>query len=569
MPIRSEYSSVYIRHICAHVIPQDLEKIYCPPLDPALFTAIASDFDLSKSDHVTQLRETLDTLKVSAHEQEDLPFDPSGTSGFNSGSVLDTDGIPSERSTSRNETSKSRETDITSLESDISSLNIDWRGSGVRSNGSPRSSAAPVGYIIGPNGASSSTGMSLDDKVCYLSEMFPSVDIFTIKHTLTKCDEDVDRSMDVLLNLAFFEDQGPCDDGTKVSIPKGIDGFLGESNDTKGRRKGRKKKGKERDILSSPSYSQDEVKVLNKWELSKTDVEFICSRTSPVLPKEFVASAYHSNGASLPATIRFLAASHAPKEEAVILDNPVMATQVAELNQEFPTIPNTTLAGLLKITRNSISAANELASAMLDWPSPPQLSDLIRITAAPPVLDGDIEEPVKPKTSRRIIRDYESARNAAGSHLVAGAEAFDKASAAYRRGKSDKLMGGAAAYYSAIGRDHIEKAKREASAAADALVESQSTADSVDLHGVTVQDAVRIANDRVSQWWESLGDAKYTNSGRELAQRGYRIVTGAGRHSRDGTSRLGPAVGKMLAREGWRVEVGEGVITVTGKVRHR
>ncbi|KAJ9398054.1 hypothetical protein DTO282F9_4964 [Paecilomyces variotii] len=548
---------------------EDLEKTYCPPLDAALFTAIACDFDLSKDDQVAQLRETLDTLKISAIEQEDLPFDPSGTSGFNSGSLLDGDGIPSERSTSRNETSKSRETDLTSLGSDIPPLNMERRGSGVRSNGSRRSSAAPVGYIIGPNGSASLTGMTLDDKVCYLSEMFPSVEVFTIKHTLTKCDEDVDRSMDVLLNLAFFEEQGPCNDEGKVSIPKGIDGFLGESNDNKGKRKGKKKKGKERDLLSSSSDPQDGVKVVNKWETSKADVEFIFSRTSPILAKEVVASAYHSNGASLPATIRSLATSHAPNDAGQILENPVMATQVAELSQEFPTISKTNLAGLLKITRNSISAANELASAMLDWPSRPQLSDLIRITAAPPVLDEDIEEPKKSKASQRIARDYESARSAAGSHLMAGAEAFNKASAAYRRGRSDKLMGGAAAYYSAIGREHIERAKREASAAADALVETQSTADSLDLHGVTVQDAVRIANDRVSQWWESLGDAKYTNSGGLLTRREYRIVTGAGRHSRDGTSRLGPAVGKMLAREGWRVEIGEGVITVTGKVRCR
>lgn len=57
--------------------------------------------------------------------------------------------------------------------------------------------------------------------------------------------------------------------------------------------------------------------------------------------------------------------------------------------------------------------------------------------------------------------------------------------------------------------------------------------------------------------------------GGDLARSGFRIITGVGRHSHDGTSRLGPAVGKMLAREGWRVEVGEGVLTVTGVVRRR
>jgi len=510
-------------------------------------------------------------LKTSALEQEDLPFDPSGTSGLSAGS-FDTDGIPSERSISQNDTWRSRETDMTSLESDLSSLGIEQKGS--QRTVSRSSSNGAAGSFIGANGSFGLSGSGLDEKIVYLSEMFPSVDIFTIRHTLKKCEEDVDRSMDVLLNLAFFQEQGPSNDGTKISIPKGIDGFAEESNGRNGKRKGKNKKNKTRELLRQaecdpPLSSQDDITVVNKWDVGKKDVEFIYSRASPVLQREAVASAYHANGASLPATIRYLATSYAPKDERQIFENPVMAAQVAELNQEFSTIPNTTLAGLLNITRNSISAANELATAMLNKPSPQPLSELIKITTTPPTVDSEVGKPESSKASPRVVRDYNSARDAANSHLLAGAEAFAKASAAYRRGKSDRLMGGAAAYYSAVGRDHIEKAKREISAAADALVDSQSTPDMLDLHGVSVQDAVRIASERVSQWWESLGDAKYAPGGGGPARRGYRIVTGVGRHSRDGTSRLGPAVGKMLAREGWRVEVGEGVLTVTGMARRR
>lgn len=48
---------------------------------------------------------------------------------------------------------------------------------------------------------------------------------------------------------------------------------------------------------------------------------------------------------------------------------------------------------------------------------------------------------------------------------------------------------------------------------------------------------------------------------------GFRIVTGKGTHSEGGRGRLGPAVGGMLVREGWRVEVTEGVVAVTGRAR--
>ena len=546
---------------------QELENDYCPPLDAALFTAIAFDFDLADHSQIQQLRDTLDTLKLSALEQEDLPFDPSGTSGLSATNGFDADGIFSERSASQNDTTRSRETDLTSLTSEFSAASIGDKSSQANNKNSSSQTSSRIGYILGADGSVVLSGASQEDKVFYLTEMFPSVDPFSIRHTLNKHSDDVERSMDVLLNLAFFDEQLPDEDGATVSVPKGIDGF-GDENSDVGRKKGRKRKAKNKNSKSlepSPYVSQDEAPAVNKWDAGQKDVDFICSRTSPILKRETVSSAYHSNGASRSATIRSLADSHALDEQK-INEHPVMVAQVAELTQEFPSIPSTTLAGLLFITRNSVSAANELAAAMMSRPAPPSVSELIKITTTHPPIDLDDEEPTRLASETRVARDYNRARSSASLHYVAGTDAFSKASAAFRRGKSDRMMGGAAAYYSAVGRDHLERAKRNASAAADALVDSQSQPDVLDLHGVSVQDAVRIASERVEEWWESLGDAKYMRGTGPVR---YRIVTGLGRHSHDGTSRLGPAVGKMLAREGWRVEVGEGVLTVVGIIRRK
>lgn len=542
-----------------------MENQYCPPLDAALFTAIASDFDLTDESQIQQLRDTLDTLKLSALEQEDLPFDPSGTSGLSPSNGFDVDGIFSERSVSHHDTTRSRETDLTSLNFEFSAIDIgDKPSQSHHKNNSSQPSG--IGYIVGADGSVVLSGASQEDKVFYLTEMFPSVDAFSIRHTLNKYGDDVERSMDVLLNLAFFDEQHPDEDGTTVSVPKGVDGF-GDENSDVGRKKGKKKKKAKnknsKSLEPSPYVSQDESPAGNKWDAGQKDVDFICSRTSPILKRETVSSAYHSNGASRSATIRSLADSHALREEK-INEDPVMVAQVAELTQEFPSIPSATLSGLLFIARNSVSAANELAAAMISCPAPPSVSELIKITTTHPPIDLGAEEPTRHASETRVARDYNRARNSASLHYVAGADAFTKASAAFRRGKSDRMMGGAAAYYSAVGRDHLERAKRNASAAADALVDSQSQPNVLDLHGVSVQDAVRIASERVAEWWDSLGDTKYMRGTGPVR---YRIVTGLGRHSHDGTSRLGPAVGKMLAREGWRVEVGEGVLTVVGIVR--
>lgn len=499
-------------------------------------------------------------MRVSAEEQQDQPFDPSGTGGLASTeTIYNNDG-----NTSRNEdTNGSRETDIASLPSDLSSVFIG-------SDDSKRLGAG--GYIINSEGSLSLTGLTADEKTRYLTEMFPSVTQYTVKHTLTKCDYDVDRSMDVLLNLTFFDSQSAVDNdddsGSAVFIPKGVDGFASPS--TNGKRKGKGKRAKARRSPEFSNYENSTVSsgdshTTNKWDAAKDDLDFIHSRTSSVLKKESVASAYHKNRASCSETINFLARSHAP---AKVSEDAVIVSQIAELAQDFPAVPLTVLEGLLNITGHSVSAANELARAMVFRPLP-QLSDIIRIDAPAPTLDENEAPKRSPVPTRGITTagSYSASRSIAESHFATSSTAFTQASSAYRRSKSDRLMGGAAAYYASVGRDHLERAKREASAAADALVSSQSTADVLDLHGVSVQDGVRIADSRVCQWWEGLGDAKYAAGG--TLGRSYKIITGAGRHSRDGTSRLGPAVGKMLAREGWKVEVSEGVLTVTGKRRSK
>lgn len=552
-----------------------MEKKYCPPLDAALFTAIVYDYDLSNGDSVQQLCYTLDQLKVSAAEQEHLVFDPSATSG-GANQLSDVEGFASDPSPSQNGTQQSLETDITSLESNLSSLDLEYNERAWEEDnavgGGMEQSLDPSPNHVHIDGLER---MSITDKTTYLKEMFPSVDDFTITHALKKCGEDVDKSMDVLLNISFFESQSADDEDEKVSIPRGIEGFTSTSNVGRGRKKGKNKKSaiyqqqRLRPSSSSRSSSQSDAVVSeNKWDKGRKDVDYICSRTS--LSNKVVSSTYHLNGASLPATIHAFASKEAEKVTDDIMAQPVMVTQIAELSQDFNTIPPTKLAALLILSRNSISAAKELAEVMGSSPIllSPNITPATRKT--PPQIDSPVRRTpnATPAPTRSPMMDYSTARSIVDSHMLAGQSAFTQASAAYRRGKSDHLMGGAAGYYASVGRDHIEKAKKESAAAADILVNSQSTSRMLDLHGVSVQDAVRIASMKVSEWWESLGDSKYIPGGANTARAGYHIITGAGRHSRDGTSRLGPAVGRMLAREGWKVEVGQGTLTVTGLTRH-
>lgn len=535
-------------------------------------------------DNVKELRATLDELKVLAAAQETCEFDPSGTSGR---PLREEDGAATEPSVySSRQTLRSLETNITNLESDFSSLSMEQHDTFNKGNQQGVNFKPAMGNTESSN-VGAFSGIDLEGKKEYLQEMFPSIAAYTISRTLTKCNNDIDRSMDVLLNLAFFENNGNdendnCDaECEPIFIPKGVEAFGEGCSYKKGRKKGKgiAKKSKTKQLLgrsmsACAENDLDTSKQDNKWDNGKKDVDFICSRTH--LSAKTVSSAYHLNGAHLPSTIHYLARKEVEnRTESTVMEDPVTVQQIAELHEDFSAVSVMKLAGLLQLARNSISAANELARVMVTKPDIPLINITTTNVARRGSIDSDYAQARRTKATSSGVRTPCSGKSLTGGrtlvdyHRHAGETAFHKAQAAYRRGKSDHLMGAAAGYYSAIGREHIEIAKRETSAAADALVDSQSTSKVLDLHGVSVQDGVRISCERVEQWWESLGDAKYAPGGGGPVREGYRIITGVGRHSKNGTARLGPAVARRLANEGWRVEVGQGHLTVTGMARHR
>ncbi|KAK4155693.1 hypothetical protein C8A00DRAFT_31443 [Chaetomidium leptoderma] len=115
---------------------------------------------------------------------------------------------------------------------------------------------------------------------------------------------------------------------------------------------------------------------------------------------------------------------------------------------------------------------------------------------------------------------------------------------------------------------YTERAREEwgaftahASRTAESHVAQQSTATMLDLHGVFVMDGVRIAKQRVWAWWNGLGEDR-----KALARHsGFTVVTGVGKHSAGGVSRLRQVVGAYLKNDGWKVETLTGRFYITGR----
>ena len=453
--------------------------------------------------------------------------------------------------------SRSDDTDPTSTSHSLSLLALDPGYSGVEIDG--EESFHSTRYDMGLE------ELDVKSKEMVLHEMFPSVKTFRISCTLKKSGENLGRAVEELLNRVFFEEE-QGEDGTFM---KGIDGFVEDSAGWRGRQgKGKKKKQPRngRRTSSTPAqFSEDTTEeVLSTWEGARRDVEFICQRTG--IPMQTVSSQYHAHGASMPATVGALLETTSSELSTTTLNEMTIQAHASELGAEFPTISTPHLIALIHLTYPSTASAHELAKVLTAKPirsKQPGRIEIITRYSPLDLHDNSSPSPAKRSTADNLRLDLSTATALTATNTLARQTAFNQASAAYRKSKSDRLMGAAAGYYSSLARDHDANAKKYSAAAADALVDSQSSRLDLDLHGVGVKDAVRIARERVTAWWVALNNTEPGSA----SKTGFRIVTGMGKHSEGGRGKLGPAVGKMLVREGWKVEIGQGVLVVRGVAR--
>ncbi|EJT73686.1 hypothetical protein GGTG_07542 [Gaeumannomyces tritici R3-111a-1] len=178
------------------------------------------------------------------------------------------------------------------------------------------------------------------------------------------------------------------------------------------------------------------------------------------------------------------------------------------------------------------------------------------------------QEVVKRKKPPRVGRSATTSPIGGGDSTSlrdAALESFNQAHAAWRHGKSNPLHRPAAVVYAERGHALVESALAIERAEHEDLVNRQSTAGRVDLHGVTVRSGVEIALERTREWWRAVGDREAVSRGVTAKREPLYVVTGAGKHSVGGVSRLRKAVGVALARDGWIAEARTGEYVVTGR----
>lgn len=408
-------------------------------------------------------------------------------------------------------------------------------------------------------------------KEALLKEMFPTASDYSVSHTLQKCNGHWNRAMEELLNHIFFEGEEQVDGESRISA-RGIDAFS-EDNTSRRARKGRKQK---RSLLSEPEIQRSSSvpsavsspAPKSTWDVARKDIEFISTRAN--VATQPVQSLYHAHNASLAATIAallelpILPPKLVPELSSAGASQATLLAHADDLATDFPSISHAHIIALIHLTHPSTSSAHELAAALV---ASPRQSGIQVITHYTPLSTSPSSHPTTHAPHRPTPLPAGLSPAAAHSRYTA------QASAAYRRARSDRLMSGAAAYYSQLGRDAAMLRNEATSADADALVASQSRAGVMcDLHGVSVKDAVRIAKREADGWWKGSGGRGVMGldgrvRGRGDGGVGFTIITGVGRHSEGGKGKLGPAVAKALVAEGWRIVADEGSLVVVGKGR--
>lgn len=480
-------------------------------------------------------------LRKSAGDEVDGPFDVSGTSG-------------SPESSSNQESSREGYSlqgdvlseDTTSVDVSLSLLSLSDAYNGMELGGAEAHHAREAEEL------------SAEDKISALMEMFPRMKTFDINYLLKKGGNNYGRAVEELLNHAFFEEEG-IKSGEQI-LTRGIDGFAGLNNSPKPKSRNQRRK-ESRLARSTPINPQagsrtNSPPFRNQWDRANSEIEFIAQRTD--LPKQTVSSTYHKSGASLATTIIALSASISSDAYLSSISPETLEKSILDLACEFPTLGILQVRALINLTQPSTARAHELAQLLTTSPSTDSSTNIVphyRPRAPSPT------PKLSPPVPRMLLPPHTAAQVEHARTI-----AVLQAEAARRKAKSNPLMSGAASHYNSVARDLSDSLEKHNAAAAEALVTTQSRAGEVDLHGVCVKDAVRIARERVESWWGSERVGEWARSGKVMGP-GLQIVTGLGKHSEGGKSRIGPAVGSMLIREGWKVEIGHGVVTVVGRAR--
>ncbi|GKT46434.1 sn1-specific diacylglycerol lipase alpha [Colletotrichum spaethianum] len=523
-----------------------------PLLDPTVVIAIASEVDLNDDSQLSEVRGMLQSLAQNVLDEEASGFNASGVP--DTISSMDVAVYAPDSSTSTSEGPQPKDSD---------------------SSGTTLTSPPPSEPDYDVPRIKTFDGDSDQEKISQLQEMFSDLKPHDVNFALKKAQGDFQTALETLLNIQFLESIG--------ERPKGIDGFIQSENTQKasGKRKGKGKKRKDmRTDLSSSSSSIKDTPPINDDNERVEKILFVVEKLD--LPFEEVSDVFDARKGSLELTIvEFLDQYIKQGVGAWSREDNHQKQHIQELKKQFRHVPEHYLPPLNEVTQSNHQWTEEVAALLNRYfgKLPAKRLDISYKLA--PLTNAELEgssegwqKTASPKlavmspTGRTLStpafsapssapNSYRQAMETASVYRDASNHSYSTAGQVYKKGH---LYRQAAGYYAERGREEARSFAKAKSVAADIHVASTSSTNEIDLHGVEVADGVRIARERVWDWWNNLGEYRARK-----AQEGFTIVTGRGLHSAGGVSRLRQGVIAALVNDGWKVSIGTGSYRVTGR----
>lgn len=302
----------------------------------------------------------------------------------------------------------------------------------------------------------------------------------------------------------------------------------------------------------SPIPSRSPSTIKSRWDVLDSQIAFL-SQSLSVSPAR-VRSAFHLNSSSLPRTLRDLLKD--------IPDGRADQDIVANLQTSFRHVDKETLRKIVIGTKHDIDSAMELTRILdHDRAITSTGSISVRLPARPPPSTTLVLDDPPTPSIIDVEGTYEDMKELKLHYLARRNEAIVAASNAYKRSRSESLRSGVAAYYASVGREYDVKYRHYAQLAANRLVAQNSSKNILDLHGVSVRDAMRIVEEEITKWWARVEVVR--ERGEVKAVENFVVVVGRGNRSKTG-SKLGPSVSAWLRRNGWGFNEARGELVVWG-----
>ncbi|KAJ2896890.1 hypothetical protein MKZ38_005111 [Zalerion maritima] len=579
--------------------PLESEDEFCTTLEESLIIPILNDFDLTKSDDEAQARQTLQVLADAAALEQAAGLDEA---------TLE----PDKGDSQSDESPDATDTPATTISS--------------ATNGANPDGLQPFAAVHAFD------SLSEDEKVDQLHAIFGDLKLHDVKLTIKKVNGDVTSAIEELLTIQYLESTGQRQKGIDGFFVED-ESPQRKKRKGKGKGRSKKLAGSVAQSSSSqyPSSSTNwtasgssetdgssDVSPQTPAELDskgQDDVIFVAVRLN--LVEDEVAKVYLASNCSLPETIEnFIQAFLGIGLEST---HQSLSSRVEHLKSKYPAVPHEYLPCITDMTEKQADA-NDIAGILQGYYAKPGRKKLyVDYSLKPVILEAEdttpkarsstsmaahVHRPVQPALAKRplstpsasstsstpsaaprnpnqwsVVQRKRGNSNRSSQPTTPSGPAFSSqtvtpwknpalcaATDAYRKGTSNPLWKQAAMVHYERG---VEIRQLATAADADRIAATSHTENSIDLHGLRVAEAVRIAKRAAEEWWTGLNSHQgietrgKTRLARDLG--GFRIITGRGIHSEGGRSKLRPAVLAVLLQDGWNVQSSTGAFVVNGK----